>query len=397
MRRCSAIWPFLAVMLWLPATAWSQDDDFVDFGGEAAEPDDPPAEEPGDEEPIGYDPAGAPPDVGTPSGNAPTEHVVEEGDTLWDLCKRYLNNPWYWPKIWSYNPQIENPHWIYPGNRIRFYPGAGALPSQMEPVGEGELSGEIDDFIEIEGSGDLDDVELFDAPLDLPEKLARMKREGQVMPSRMMFVSDQDIKNSGVISASFEDSQLLTLFQRMYIKLKSSAQPGQRFEIFRVNREVRHPVNGSRVGYLIEILGQATIERLDSKVGTAVIDAAYNEIQRGDLLGPATFRADTFVPPKPASRNLKGYIVDTTNEGSSIIGESFIVFVDVGAKDGVEIGNLFYVVRAGDGFTGETKDLPDEDIGRLLVLDTRDKVSTAMVTYSNRELFAGDRVELRAQ
>src|SRR5262245_11811519 len=59
-------------------------------------------------------------------------HVVTGGDTLWDLCSKYLNSPWYWPKIWSYNPQITNPHWIYPGNELRFYPSDENLPTNVE-------------------------------------------------------------------------------------------------------------------------------------------------------------------------------------------------------------------------------------------------------------------------
>jgi nucleoid-associated protein YgaU len=45
----------------------------------------------------------------------PESYVIQRGDTLWDLSSRYLDSPWYWPKLWSYNPQVENPHWIYPG------------------------------------------------------------------------------------------------------------------------------------------------------------------------------------------------------------------------------------------------------------------------------------------
>ncbi|HZI15707.1 MAG TPA: LysM domain-containing protein, partial [Myxococcus sp.] len=61
--------------------------------------------------------------VGIPPGargrdSAPGEvHAVQDGDTLWDLSQRYLGSPWYWPKVWSYNPEIANPHWIYPGNQ----------------------------------------------------------------------------------------------------------------------------------------------------------------------------------------------------------------------------------------------------------------------------------------
>jgi hypothetical protein len=76
-------------------------------------------------------------------------------------------------------------------------------------------------------------------------------------------------------------------------------------------------------------------------------------------------------------------------------GETFIVFVDIGAKQGVEIGNTLTVVRAGDGMTGEVEDFPDEDIGRLQLIEVKDQVSTALVTFSTRELFAGDRVEMR--
>ena len=66
--------------------------------------------------------------------NAPTvteTHVVRSGDTLWDLCAKYLNSPWYWPKIWSYNPQLTNPHWLYPGNALRFYPSDENLPTEI--------------------------------------------------------------------------------------------------------------------------------------------------------------------------------------------------------------------------------------------------------------------------
>ena len=66
---------------------------------------------------------------GGPPGEVPDTHVVQKGDTLWDLSSRYYRNAWGWPKLWSYNPQITNPHWIYPGDLIRLLPpggGAGA-------------------------------------------------------------------------------------------------------------------------------------------------------------------------------------------------------------------------------------------------------------------------------
>ncbi len=71
---------------------------------------------PGDEQ-AGFEPV---PDI----------HLVRRGDTLWDLCNHYYQNPWAWPKVWSYNPQIANPHWIYPGDQVRMTSATGAGSQQ---------------------------------------------------------------------------------------------------------------------------------------------------------------------------------------------------------------------------------------------------------------------------
>src|SRR5262249_20255865 len=64
----------------------------------------------------------------------PEVHVVQKGDTLWDICKFYFANPWRWPEIWGMNPQITNPHWIYPGNVVRLQAGGTGAPKEIAPV-----------------------------------------------------------------------------------------------------------------------------------------------------------------------------------------------------------------------------------------------------------------------
>lgn len=325
-------------------------------------------------------------------GKAPTEYTVQDGDTLWDLCKRFLNNPWYWPKIWSYNPEIENPHWIYPGNRVRFYPGAGALPAEVEPAEAPTEVAETDDA-DLDEPETVDEVDLFESPADLPSKLGAAGEE--LAPRRRSFVTRKEMEKAGVIEGSAEEQQMLTVFQKAYLKLSSSAQPGQQFELFRVAREVRHPVTGSNMGYLTEVLGVATVERIDGKIGTAVIEAAYDPILRGDMAGPLSRDYNPRITEVANSKKIKGYIIDHVFEASAMSGEYYYVFVDQGSKAGVVPGNTFHVLRAGDGVTGRTEDFPDEVIGKLLVIDVRDEVSTAVVTKSTRELFAGDRIEMR--
>src|SRR5712691_9080250 len=78
-----------------------------------------------------------PPDTDIkPVPGAPEEYTIVKGDTLWDLSQKFLNNPWYWPKIWSLNPGIENPHWIYPGNKLRIVPGEGGAQSPAQVQAE---------------------------------------------------------------------------------------------------------------------------------------------------------------------------------------------------------------------------------------------------------------------
>src|SRR5207248_2604701 len=59
----------------------------------------------------------------------PPSHTVKKGDTLWDICDGYFGNPWQWPRVWSYNPEILNPHWIYPGEIVRLKKDGTLVPS----------------------------------------------------------------------------------------------------------------------------------------------------------------------------------------------------------------------------------------------------------------------------
>lgn len=315
-------------------------------------------------------------------------HVVGGGDTLWDLCSKYLNSPWYWPKIWSYNPQITNPHWIYPGNELRFYPSDENLPTNVE------VSRQI-------STDDQDDEQVPDT-LDANELVQGKPRNMMVEPNSFFssyvgFVSAQAHDQSGEIVNAEPEQYMLADYDRTYVKLKSAAKKGENYAIYRTIREIEHPVSGEPYGYAIEIIGGLTIVDTSPVVATGQIAQAYRPVERGDFVGKWPENFGQRVNPSPNQAEAQGYIIETLGELFTEVGEYHVVFIDRGRSHGVQQGNTFAVIDRGDGFTRDTQGLPNEDIGQVMVVDVQDNASTAVVTGSLRELGVGDKVEMRKQ
>ena len=77
-------------------------------------------------------------DVVTSNAPGAGTHSVAPGETLWELSKRYYQSSYEWPRLWSYNPEITNPHWIYPGHVLKLRgDGSGAGAAAVEPPAPG--------------------------------------------------------------------------------------------------------------------------------------------------------------------------------------------------------------------------------------------------------------------
>src|SRR5256885_17067575 len=159
-------------------------------------------------------------------------------------------------------------------------------------------------------------------------------------------------------------------------------------------------------------MGEAKVISFNGELATVQITRTFEEIERGDLARPWT-EQNVRVAPKPNTREMKGIIVSAVRRGVTTYGESNEVFIDRGASDGVEVGNTFAVIRKGDGLRDAAVDgnthnmgatgsrargaVPNENVGLLLVIDVKDRLSTAVGGKSGKELQAGDVVEMHAQ
>jgi hypothetical protein len=331
---------------------------------------------------------------------APGEvHTVVRGDTLWDLSQQYLGTPWYWPKVWSYNPQIANPHWIYPGNQVRFFPAGEEVPSRVE-AGTGPDAAE---GTELEAATELGPVS-GEQLVETSGKIGYQGTGGTLVATRG-FVTAKEVDEAGKIDSSFSEAELLSYPETVYLRFKRKidAKVGDRYLVFRTDQEIKHPITNKRVGYLTNLLGTVRVLSVGDKFVTAQVSETWDGIMRGDLVGPYGERLVERVAVRPNSKALKGYIVTAMQPFLTITAEHHFMVIDKGSADGVQVGNTFSVLRQGNLAVGrllrdmdaKEKTLPDEVIGICLVTEVKERTSNCIIVQSLREIFPGDRVEMR--
>ncbi len=320
---------------------------------------------------------------GEAAPNAPESYTVQPGDTLWGLSQRFLNNPWYWPKVWSYNPQLDNPNWIRPGATIRFYPGQGG------PVVEDN------DQPEPEEDTEFVDIPIFEGD-EVKKKLEEMGGLQANGYRREFFVPADKVQDAGRILNSPEDKVMLSEYDGTYVKL-SKGGAGDVFQVFRPERDVFHPVTGANLGKIVTLRGEMRVDTVSKDQSLAHITKAWDDIERGDYIGELKTFPDEAVQQEQNSSNVKGYLVDHAPTSLSLVGGQYIVIVDKGKSDGVKQGNVFTVVRAGDPYTRQYTGLVDEDIGHIMVLEVFEKTSKGVILDSAQELVPGDRIEMRTK
>jgi len=332
-------------------------------------------------------------------------HTVQEGDTLWDISERYFGDPWHWPELWSYNPEITNPHWIYPLDQVRL--SAAALDqnptlSTTPAVQQAPATG-------------------FKEP---PQGLATDQAPRVTVPAHLLkgdtvflrdegYLDDDDIRASGQIVAGGEEQMLLSASDLVYVHFKAgqNVQPGQQYTVYRpVYAEEREKIEK---GKLVRIQGTVLVRSYDAKRGMAraLITETIDPIERGMPVILMDRRFD-LAPPRPNQTNVVAHIIASV-QPRTLLAYGNVVFLDVGEGKGIVPGNRFFVVRRGDNWQDvlsrpadqmgnivpipkyKKEDLPVEVVAELRVVKVRKKVTIALITRSDTDVFQGDRVEMR--
>jgi hypothetical protein len=326
----------------------------------------------------------------------PDTYVVKRGDTLWDISARFLKKPWLWPEIWQANPQIKNPHLIYPGDvislayldRVAVQPG----PREEAPLNAIPL-GDIEPFLK--------DRRVVDSFEELPHVAG---------------LDEDRLRSSGG--------------HNIYVRGLEGAQPGQRYAVVRPTarftdnpraqdldfrgRTIRGEIdqwkevieqtgNGEFLGYELAKVNVATFTRgvvPGTEVSTLVVDIGGKEVRVGDRLIPVDAQPYDlhFFPHPPATQAAEGKlrvlaVADALTSG----GSRDVIAISAGRLDGIDNGTVFSVWRNGSHTANRMAypessrvsespksgagrvSLPDEYASHVMVFRTFDKVSYALV------------------
>ena len=323
------------------------------------------------------------------NANAPESYVVKRGDTLWGIAKVFLRDPWYWPEIWQVNPQVHNPHLIYPGDTLRLVYIDGK-PSIVLQRG---------DSVRVE-------PRVRSQPLEGAVTTIPYETVAAFM-SKPSVLAEEQIKAAPYVLATRDTHVVIADGDTVYARgFKSPAQPGTHYNVVRVGDALRDPDDNRIVGYDGVFTGAGHITR-GGDPATLIMTESARETEAGDKLFAGGIDVPLDFIPSPPKIKVNGRIM-AVSDGVSVIGQYQVVVINRGARDGLAPGNVLAIFGAGPvvkdnankGFlssmtrlTSTKVQLPDERNGTFMVFKTFNNLSYGLIMEATDIIRVADRVQ----
>ncbi|MBR9812382.1 LysM peptidoglycan-binding domain-containing protein [bacterium] len=309
---------------------------------------------------------------------APLRYIVKKGDTLWDIASYFLRDPWLWPEVWYVNPQVENPHLIYPGDELLLVYADGR--PQVTRVGGGieRLSPRV--------RATPLDAAIPAIPIDAIRNFLNGPR-----------LVDRDTLRSAPYIVDFVGEHLIG--GRGYPVFVKGMDPNglTSYQAVREGSDYRDPDDGSVIGVEAVPVGQAEVSQF-GKPSIVKMLTSVREVRIGDRMLPLEAEVfDANFYPHAPDAEIDGSII-SVYDGVSQIGQYNIVAMNRGAVHGLEPGHVLSVFQAGRqvddpyGGTFESVQLPDINAGTLLVFKTYDRLSYGLIMEAVRPVHILDKV-----
>lgn len=313
------------------------------------------------------------------AADAPERYVVVKGDTLWDISAKFLRDPWYWPEIWYVNPQVENPHLIYPGDVLALTWVDGRPRLVLERGGATRLSPRVRE------------QPLSEAIRAIPWEVV------EAFMSKPTVLAKEQVKGAPYVVAAKDQRIIAATGDDVYARRLGTAGVDQSYLVYHVGNEIEDPDDGDVLGYEGIYTGTGTVHRVGDPA-TLRLSSTARETVDGDILLPDRVDLGMDFIPRAPSRDVQGTIIAVT-DGRVALGEYHVVVINRGARHGLEPGNVLAVWQAGEEVKDETPHrdsrkvmLPEQRVGEFMVFKTWDRLSYGLLLDSSREMHVGDMV-----
>lgn len=366
--------------------------------------------------------AGAPPIPGTmrimAEGEAPQEYRVQPGDTLYDICDQLIDEAGYWPKLWSLNPEIKNPHFIFPGMKLGFYPGDDETPPYLQVIQE-------EDIIPID-KGSLNEIALVKENISFSEELTATAEQvvevvgpdqvevGSEIDEAVLsggrvyngsdirlqvpgFIFTEDKAELGYVLGGRSGGLTAAPGQEVVIEPAGQLSTGQIYTVLRRHDKVSNPVSGDDVGVLYYFVGNVKIMRpVGSEIFIGRVQDNLLGVQADDIIVDyiSTYRT---VPIKHSGASytaLDAVVVAFEYPDGELGGDGHFVFLDKGSGAGISPG-MYVRVYQKPGYLMNSSgdaDLPEDwqGVATMRIIDVTDAGSVGYLVESSQEVRIGD-------
>jgi LysM repeat protein len=320
--------------------------------------------------------------------NAPDSYVVKRGDTLWGIAKVFLRDPWYWPEIWQVNPQVHNPHLIYPGDTLRLVFIAGKPQILLQ-------------------RGDAARVEprMRSEPLETAITTIPYGTVAAFM-SKPSVLDQEQIKRAPYVLATRDLHVVMSEGNTLYARgFTGPVESGAHYNVVRIGEKLIDPDDKRLLGYNGIFTGAAHVTRGGDTVSLIMTESAL-ETRAGDKLIPGGVDVPLDFIPSPPRVKTNGRIIAVA-DGVKIIGQYYVVVVNRGARDGLVPGNVLAVYDTGpivrdndkkgffstDELFSKKVQLPSERTGTFMVFKTFDNISYGLIMEATDLIRVGDKIQ----
>jgi len=325
---------------------------------------------------------------------APSEYVVKAGDTLWDISKLFLRDPWYWPEIWHVNPQVANPHLIYPGDVLR--------------------------LVYVDGEPRLTIAERAEAGSGVKRLSPEVRREplSQAITAipydiiasfmgRPTLLDKDQVKTAPYVVAMRDGHIIGAAGNELYARGIQDAPLEARYSVVHIEEALRDPENNDLLGYSGMYVGSGSIAASGDPAKLVLTDSIREALQ-GDKLFPETVDVEADFAPHAPESDVDASIIAVRSH--TVMGQYQIVALNRGQKHGLEPGHVLAVhqpgeavrdnyssggLAAGGGRSGWRRggkvQLPDERVGIVMVFKAFDRMSYGLVMEATHAIRQGDR------